>query len=75
METLRTARLLLRPTTPDDWPAIHAYTSDPAIMRYLPEGVMTPEEVQAFIAEHQPTSGAISAILAAKRTRIEREKP
>lgn len=62
-ETIQTSRLLLRPLAPDDWAAVHAYASDPEIMRYLPEGVMSPEQVQAFIAEHQPESGAIAAIL------------
>jgi len=63
IETLRTARLLLRPLAPGDWPDIHAYTSDPDIMRYVPEEAMSPEEVQAFIAEHQAASSALAAVL------------
>jgi RimJ/RimL family protein N-acetyltransferase len=63
IDTLRTPRLLLRPLAPGDWQDVLAYTSDPDIMRYLPEGVMSAEKVQAFIAEHQPTSGAVAAIL------------
>jgi RimJ/RimL family protein N-acetyltransferase len=66
IETLRTSRLLLRPLAPGDWPDVLAYTSDPEIMRYLPEGVMSAEQVQAFIAEHQPTSGALAAVLPAE---------
>lgn len=63
MVPLRTSRLLLRPLAPDDWRDVHAYTADPAIMRYLPEGVMSVEDVQAFIAETQPTAAALAAIL------------
>ena len=66
IETLLTARLLLRPLAPGDWHDVLAYASDPDITRYLPEGVMSAEQVQAFIAEHQPTSGALAAILAAE---------
>jgi RimJ/RimL family protein N-acetyltransferase len=64
IETLRTSRLLLRPLAPGDWQDVLAYASDPDIMRYLPEGVMSAEQVQAFIAEQQPA--AIAAILAAE---------
>lgn len=55
--------MLLRPLAAPDWPAVHAYASDPDIMRYLPEGVMSPPQVQAFIAEHQTASSATAAVL------------
>lgn len=60
---LRTSRLLLRPLVAGDWPAVHAYASNPDVMRYLPEGVMSVEQVQAFIAEHQPAGSAVAVIL------------
>ncbi len=62
IEPLRASRLLLRPLVDDDWQDVLAYASDPGIMRYLPEGVMSAEQVQAFSAEHQPTSGAIAVL-------------
>jgi RimJ/RimL family protein N-acetyltransferase len=62
--------LFLRPLVADDWHDVHAYTSDPDNMRYLPEGVMSPEQVQAFIAEHQPTLGAFAAVLASEERLI-----
>ncbi len=52
IDTLRTSRLLLRPLAPDDWPDVLAYASEPEVMLYLPEGVMTAEQGAAFIAEH-----------------------
>ena len=57
---LHTARLLLRPLAAHDWPAVYAYASDPEVMRYLPEGVMSVKEVQAFITVHQPAGSAVA---------------
>jgi [ribosomal protein S5]-alanine N-acetyltransferase len=48
---IETERLRIRHFTPDDWPAVHAYTSDAGVMTYLPEGVMTEEQTRQFIAE------------------------
>jgi RimJ/RimL family protein N-acetyltransferase len=48
---------------PGDWPDVLAYASDPDVMRYLPEGVMSAEQVQEWIAEQQPA--AIAAVLPA----------
>ena len=66
IETLRTSRLLLRPLAPGDWQDVLAYASDSDVMRYLPGNVMSAEQVQAFIAEHQPTAGALAAVLPAE---------
>ena len=45
-----TERLRIRLFTADDWQAVHAYTSDPVVMTYVPEGVMTEEQTRQFIA-------------------------
>jgi ribosomal-protein-alanine N-acetyltransferase len=45
-------RLRIRRLTADDWQDVHAFTSDAATMTYRPEGQMTPEQTQAYIAEH-----------------------
>ncbi len=47
VNTLQTLRLLLRPLAHDDWQAVHAYASDPDVVRYLPEGVMSADLVRA----------------------------
>ena len=48
---IETERLRIRHFTADDWPAVHAYTSDASVMTYVPEGVMTEEQTRQFIAE------------------------
>ena len=47
---IETERLRIRHFTTDDWQAVHAYTSDPSVMTYVPEGVMTEEQTKQFIA-------------------------
>ena len=47
---IETERLRIRHFTAEDWQAVHAYTSDPGVMTYLPEGVMTEEQTKQFIA-------------------------
>ncbi|MFM2245156.1 MAG: hypothetical protein RL071_1230 [Pseudomonadota bacterium] len=44
---LRTPRLLLRPPTPHDLPALCVLNADPAVMRYFP-APMQPDEVEAM---------------------------
>lgn len=43
---LTAERLLLREFTPEDWPDVYAYRSDPEVVRYLPFGPASVEEVQ-----------------------------
>lgn len=45
---LQTPRLILRPVTLADWPAIHAYMSDPIVTRWLPEGRLDEAQAKAF---------------------------
>jgi len=47
---IETERLRIRLLTADDWQAVHAYTSDPGVMTYLPEEVMTEEQTRQFVA-------------------------
>ena len=47
---IETERLRIRLITAEDWPAVHAYTSDPGVMTYLPEEVMTEEQSRQFVA-------------------------
>lgn len=44
-----TERLLLREFVIDDWPAIHAYQSDPRYLRFYHWTNRTPDEVRAFV--------------------------
>lgn len=46
---LHTNRLLLREFTPDDWPAVLAYQSDPRYLRYYPWTERTAQDARDFI--------------------------
>jgi RimJ/RimL family protein N-acetyltransferase len=46
---LVTERLILREFTPDDWPSVLAYQSDPLYLRYNPWSERTPEAVREFV--------------------------
>jgi [ribosomal protein S5]-alanine N-acetyltransferase len=47
-QILETPRLILRPITPADWPAIYQYMSDPIVTCWLPEGRLDEAQAQAF---------------------------
>ncbi len=46
---LETARSVIRPFTMDDLPAFHAILSQEAVMKYLPEDVLSLEEVERIL--------------------------
>ncbi len=47
---ISTERLVLRDFRPEDVAAVHAYGSDPEVVRYMPFGPNTEAESQAFLA-------------------------
>lgn len=47
---LETARLIIRPFKSQDAEALHGIVSQPEVMRYLPEDVMSLDEVKSIIA-------------------------
>ena len=68
---LETQRLLIRRLVPEDWVAIHAYTSDARVMTYIPEGRQTEEQAKAFVAEHGgPGARALGLVLKAEERLI-----
>ncbi|HFJ9441261.1 MULTISPECIES: GNAT family N-acetyltransferase [Bacillus] len=46
---IRTERLLIRNFEFKDWQAVHEYTSDSNVMKYIPEGVFTEEDTRNFV--------------------------
>ncbi|XDZ52190.1 GNAT family N-acetyltransferase [Neisseriaceae bacterium CLB008] len=50
--TLRGQRLHLRAFAVADAAAVHAYTCDPQVMHYLPEGVFDEAAALAFVTQH-----------------------
>lgn len=49
---LESKRLQIRKFNQEDVMAVHAYTSIPFVMKYIPEGVMTLEETTNFVLEN-----------------------
>ncbi len=46
---LESARLVLRELELSDWPAVHAYSSEPGVTRYQPWGPNTPAGSRTFV--------------------------
>jgi RimJ/RimL family protein N-acetyltransferase len=46
---IRTARLRLRDFLASDWPAVHAYSSDPDVVRFMFWGPRTEDESRGFV--------------------------
>jgi [ribosomal protein S5]-alanine N-acetyltransferase len=46
---LSTPHLLLRPHRVDDWPAVHAYVNHPEVLRYRPDDLRTPQDIQTHL--------------------------
>jgi ribosomal-protein-alanine N-acetyltransferase len=67
---LETARLILRPIGIEDWPQIHRYMSDPLVTAWLPEGLLSAEQAQAFAARSAGEDGQALAVLARDRKRF-----
>ncbi|PGK33339.1 GNAT family N-acetyltransferase [Bacillus anthracis] len=42
-------RLLIRNFEFEDWQAVHEYTSDSNVMKYIPDGVFTEEDTRNFV--------------------------
>jgi ribosomal-protein-alanine N-acetyltransferase len=60
---IETQRLRIRAFRRDDWQAVHDYTSDPAVMMYLPEGPFTSEQAKAFVADNAGEQASAVAVL------------
>jgi [ribosomal protein S5]-alanine N-acetyltransferase len=50
-DELRTARLVLRDLTAEDFDAIHAYASDPEVCRFMVWGPNSPDETRVYLEE------------------------
>src|SRR5918992_4704606 len=63
IDHIETQRLRIRPFQRNDWQAVYDYTSDPAVMMYIPEGPFTPEQAKAFVAENMGEQARFVAVL------------
>ena len=55
---LQTGRLVLRELTDSDFGAVHAYASDPEVVRYMPWGPNSEAETREFIERAQTMAAA-----------------
>jgi RimJ/RimL family protein N-acetyltransferase len=68
--SIETERLRIRHVTADDWQAIHAYTSDPGVMTYLPEDVMTEDQTRQFVATSMIEEAQAYAVILRSEDRL-----
>lgn len=68
--TLQTARLTIRPLTLADAPAVYAYTSNPQVMTYIPEGVFTPEQARSFAERNGGDDAEATAVVLTAEQRL-----
>jgi [ribosomal protein S5]-alanine N-acetyltransferase len=60
---IETQRLRIRSFQRNDWQAVYGYTSDPAVMRYIPEEPFTPEQAKAFVADNMGEQARFVSVL------------
>ncbi|MEI4790045.1 GNAT family N-acetyltransferase [Bacillus sp. FJAT-53060] len=60
---LTTERCLIRPFTEDDWQDVYVYTSDPAVMKYIPEDVFSKEDAKEFVKNNGDETAKNFAVL------------
>ncbi len=63
IDHIETQRLRMRSLQPIDWRAVYDYTSDPAVMMYIPEGPFIPEQAKTFVAENVGERARAVAVL------------
>lgn len=49
---IQTPRLVIRTLKEKDWQAVYEYTSNPVVMKYIPESVFTISDAKKFVAEN-----------------------
>lgn len=49
---IKTERLYIRQFEFEDWQAVHEYTSEDLVMKYIPEGVFTAEDTRSFVTKN-----------------------
>jgi [ribosomal protein S5]-alanine N-acetyltransferase len=63
IDHIETQLLSIRSFQPNDWQGVYDYTSDPAVMMYIPEGPFIPEQAEAFVAENMGEQARFVAVL------------
>lgn len=63
IDHIETQRLRIRSFQRNDWQAVYDYTSDPAVMMYIPEGSFSLEQAEAFVADNLDEQARAVAVL------------
>ncbi len=63
LQPIATERLLIRPFRDDDLAQVCAYSTDPAVMEYMGEGVQSVAQTQEFVRQNQLAEGATAYAL------------
>ncbi len=63
LRPVQTDRLLIRQFEPGDWPAFHAYASDPGVMAYIPGGPLSQDQAIQFVQKHAGEQAEAFAVL------------
>ncbi|HEX2741953.1 MAG TPA: GNAT family N-acetyltransferase [Rubrobacter sp.] len=63
IDHIETQRLHMRAFQPNDWQAVYDYTSDSAVMMYIPEGPFTSEQAKTFVADNMGEQAHAVAVL------------
>jgi len=60
---LTTERCIIRSFAEDDWHDVYAYTSNPAVMKYIPGGVFSKEDAKEFVKNNRHENAKYVAVL------------
>ena len=60
---IETPRLILRRMAAEDWPSVHRYMSDPVVTTWLPEGLLTQAQSQAFAVKNADEEPIVIAVI------------
>jgi len=63
---ITTERLIIRKFTYDDWQGVHLYTADANVMKFIPEGVFSDEDVKKFVIENSNENARCFPVLLKK---------
>ncbi|CAM5707083.1 N-acetyltransferase OS=Lysinibacillus sphaericus OX=1421 GN=LS41612_16850 PE=4 SV=1 [Lysinibacillus sphaericus] len=63
---ITTQRLHIRKFEIQDWQAVVNYMSDQTVMHYMPEGVLTAQQVQKFISDNRDEAKHFAIVYARK---------
>ncbi|GAB2566288.1 GNAT family N-acetyltransferase [Gracilibacillus alcaliphilus] len=61
---IKTNRLQIREFEKTDWEAVYQYTSDPKVMKYIPEGIFSKKDAQQFVVNNRGAKAKHFAVTA-----------